>query len=124
MQLWLICVQLAVPLLPAMQGVKAYNKGAKSEEYSKPVVDEVTRSEPIFTPTQEESAVLGTIESYTLKTVLFKADPFPTPGPIYPGEVRPESTRGDTVANSAKATTPFRSRTPVFCSLFRFFECC
>lgn len=87
-------VVLAVPLLPAMQGVKAYNKGAKSEEYSEPVVDEVTRSEPIFTPTQEESAVLGTIESYTLKTVLFKADPFPTPGPIYPGEVWAKALEG------------------------------
>lgn len=82
-------MQLAVPLLPAMQGVTAYTKGsAPGQPFSPPVVDEVTRRDPIFTPTKEEKAVLGTLESYTLKTVLFKADPLPTPGPIYPGEVR------------------------------------
>lgn len=69
-----------------MQGVSAYTKPGL--EMSQPVVDEVTRMDPLFTPTQEEEDVLGALESYTLKTVLFTADPFPEPSPIYPGEVR------------------------------------
>ena len=72
-----------------MQGVSAYTKGAKpGQQVPAPVMDEVTRGAPIFTPTAEEAEVLGALESYTLKTVLFRADPFPIPGPIYPGEVR------------------------------------
>lgn len=82
-------MQLAVPLQPAMQGVSAYTKPGLP--VSQPVVDEVTRKDPLFTPTKEEEDVLGALESYTLKTVLFKADPFPEPGPIYPGEVRIQS---------------------------------
>jgi hypothetical protein len=79
-------VQLAVPLKPAMDGVAAY-ASPLSEKGSPPVDDAVSLAGGIFEATAEERAVLEQIESYTLKTVLFRADPFPVPGPIYPGEV-------------------------------------
>jgi hypothetical protein len=79
------CLQLAVPLKPAMEGVSAYT--APGETLSPPVDDAVSLGKGIFEPTVEERAVLTQIEAYTLKTVLFRADPFPAPSPVYPGEV-------------------------------------
>jgi hypothetical protein len=82
-------VQLAVPLKPAMDGVSAYTQNSgPGKPYYEPFDEAVTVEDVgIFQPSPEEREVLGSLKSFTLKTVLFRADPFPLPTPVYPGEV-------------------------------------